>query len=74
MGFCGRQQLEAVVRVGNAIRALARCYLPIYATTIMDAYELAVERGGGLADMGQPDFLAALVRSEALRRRAAQAR
>ncbi|KAJ9526934.1 hypothetical protein QJQ45_025359 [Haematococcus lacustris] len=69
-----RQQLEAVVRVGNAIRALARCYLPIYATTIMDAYELAVERGGGLADMGQPDFLAALVRSEALRRRAAQAR
>ncbi|KAL6746744.1 hypothetical protein V8C86DRAFT_2933301 [Haematococcus lacustris] len=69
-----RQQLEAVVRVGNAIRALARCYLPIYATTIMDAYELALERGGGLADMGQPDFLAALVRSEALRRRAAQAR
>ncbi|KAJ9527697.1 hypothetical protein QJQ45_025976, partial [Haematococcus lacustris] len=35
-----RQQLEAVVRVGNAIRALARCYLPIYATTIMDAYEV----------------------------------
>lgn len=35
-----REQLEAVVRVGCALRALARCYLPIYPATIMDTFEV----------------------------------
>lgn len=35
-----RQRLEVVVRVGYSIRALARSYLAIYPTTIMDTYEV----------------------------------
>ena len=37
-------QLQAACRVANAIRALARLYMPIFTGTIMD---VAAVRGGG---------------------------
>ncbi|KAG1666777.1 hypothetical protein FOA52_004613 [Chlamydomonas sp. UWO 241] len=65
-----RQQIEATTRVANAVRALAALYLPIYPATIMDAYEVAVEHGVALKDMGEGAFLMLVLQCEAVRRQA----
>jgi len=67
-----KEQMEAVVRVGCALRALSRCYLPIYPATIMDTFELSLEKGVPPADMLGSAFLGEVVRSEAVRRHTAQ--
>lgn len=64
-----RAQVEVATRVANCIRALSSLYFSIYPATILDAYEISLERGVGLQEMlTQHDFLLHLVKSEASRR------
>lgn len=68
-----RAQVEAATRVANCIRALSSLYFLIYPATILDAYEISIERGVGLQEMlTQHDFLLHLVKSEASRRGGAE--
>lgn len=63
-----KQQIESSCRVANAIRALARLYLSIYPTTIVDTIELALEHDVAIKDMLGGEFLESVCRNEAQRR------
>ncbi len=63
-----KTQLEVVCRVANAVRVLSTLYMPVVLATIMDTYDAAVDGDVPLKDMLEPDFLAAGVKREALRR------
>lgn len=64
-------QVQNVCRLANAVRALAKLYMPIFMPSVMGVYESAVEGGVLLADMVQPSFLELLVQQEARKRETA---
>lgn len=63
-----RDVRERAVRVAAAIRALAALHLQVFPATILDAYQLSVDRGVAVKDMLHQGFLGLLAQDEAARR------
>lgn len=61
-------QVQNVCRLANAVRALARLYMPIYMPSIMAVFEAAADGQVSLKDMLEPAFLELIIQQEARKR------